>query len=36
MPLNPGIAAVLDALPSAPHPQNPAVTVTAFDLNGAA
>lgn len=35
MPLNPGIAAVLDAMPSAPHPQNPAVTVTAFDLNGA-
>jgi DNA helicase II / ATP-dependent DNA helicase PcrA len=35
MPLNPGIAAVLDAVPSAPHPQNPAVTVTAFDLNGA-
>ena len=35
MPLNPGIAAVLDGLPSVPHPQNPAVTVTAFDLNGA-
>lgn len=35
MPLNPGIAAVLDAMPSAPHPQNPAVTVTPFDLDGA-
>ena len=35
MALNPGIAAVLDATPSAPHPQNPAVTVTAFNLNGA-
>lgn len=35
MALNPGIAAVLDALPPAPHPQNPAVTVTAFDVNGA-
>jgi DNA helicase-2/ATP-dependent DNA helicase PcrA len=35
MALNPGIEAVLGAMPSAPHPQNPAVTVTAFSLNGA-
>lgn len=34
MPLNPGIESVLGGLPSAPHPQNPAVTVTAFDLEG--
>lgn len=35
MALNPGIQAVLDTMPSAAHPQNPAVTVTIFDLNGA-
>jgi DNA helicase-2/ATP-dependent DNA helicase PcrA len=35
MPLNAGIEAALGGLPSAPHPQNPAVTVVPFDLNEA-
>jgi len=35
MALNLGIQAVLDGAPSAPHPQNPAVTVTTFEVNGA-
>ena len=35
MKLNSGLEAVLDAMPSVPHLQNPGVTVTTFDMNGA-